>query len=81
MPDGEQQGVLITACQMFGFVDAAAIPDRADRVDDMAVRKIVGAGDPCFAGGASAERAAFGEQARTRRTMDRTIDASAAQQK
>ena len=46
----------------------------------MALREIVGAGDPRLACGTAAERAALGQQARARGTMDGAVNAAAAQQ-
>lgn len=63
------------------FAMAAAVPDRADGVDHMARRQTVAAGDLGIAGGAAAERFTFGEQFTTGCTMDRAIDAAAAEQR
>ena len=78
---GDRDGAAIARRQQRILVLCATVPDRADRVDHMLCGQPVAAGDLRVAGGAAAERAAFGEQLRTRRAMDRAIDASAAKQR
>ena len=63
------------------LVRSAALPHRADRVDDVLRRQPVAARDLRRAGLAAAERAAFGEQLRPGRAMDRAVDAAAAEQR
>ena len=58
----------------------AALPDRADGVDDMAGLEAIAARDLGLAGLAAAERAAFGEQLRPGGAMDGAVDAAAAEQ-
>jgi hypothetical protein len=57
------------------------MPDRADGVNDMPRRQLVARSDLGVAGRATAKRAAFGEQLRSRGAMDSAIDAAAAQQR
>jgi hypothetical protein len=57
---------------------AATMPDRSYGVNDMPRRQTITLGDFSAAGRAAMERAAFGEQLRPGRTMDRAIDATAA---
>jgi hypothetical protein len=63
------------------FTLAAAVPYRSDCMNDMPRPQAVTFGNLGIAGGAAAKRAAFGEQLRPRRAMDRAIDAAAAQQR
>jgi hypothetical protein len=60
---------------------AAALPDRADGMNDMLCRKPVAMGDLGAAGRATAKRAAFGEQPRPGSAMDCAIDPAATQQR
>ena len=66
--------------QQILFAFAAAVPHRSDRMDHEARRQPVAARDLRVAGVAAAERAAFRQQLRARRAMDRAIDAAAAEQ-
>ncbi len=59
----------------------SAMPDRSDGMNDLPRRKTIAFGDFGIAGGAAMKRAAFGEQLRPCRAMDRTIDTTAAQQR
>src|ERR1700744_47943 len=55
-------------------------PARTDGMDDMPRRKIVAARDFRIAGFAAAERFAFAQKLLARGTMDRAVDAAAAEQ-
>jgi hypothetical protein len=57
------------------------MPDRSDGMNDMPGRQTITLGDLGVAGRATAKRAAFGEQLRSRGAMDSAIDAAAAQQR
>jgi hypothetical protein len=57
------------------------MPDRADGMNDMLRWQTITLGDLGVAGRATAKRAAFGEQPRSRGAMDGAIDAAAAQQR
>ena len=59
----------------------AAMPDRADGVNHMPRRQPITLGDLGVAGLAAMQRAAFGQQFRPGRAMDRAIDAAAAEQR
>ena len=60
---------------------ASAIPDRADGMNHMPRRQAIASGDFGVAGLAAVQRAAFGQQLRPGRAMDRAIDAAAAEQR
>ena len=79
--DGEREARSIARGEQFRLAVAAAVPDRADRVDHVARRQAVAARDSRLAGRAAAERAAFGEQFRSGGAVNRAIDAAAAQQR
>ena len=59
---------------------APSPPDRTDGMDDVAGRKIVGAGDAGLAGRAAAEPAAFFEEPGAGRAMDGAVHAAPAEQ-
>ena len=59
----------------------AALPDRADGMDDIARPKPVAARKPGIAGGAAADLPAFLEKLGPGRAMDRAVHAAAAQQR
>jgi len=59
----------------------AAMPDRADRVDDELHRQAMAAGDTRLAGRATAERPALLEQAGSGGTVDGAVHAAAAEQR
>src|SRR6185437_663239 len=59
----------------------SALPDRADRMDDVTRRQPVAARDPRFSGGTAAERPAFGQKLRPGRAVNRAIDAAATEQR
>jgi hypothetical protein len=75
------QRAAITRRQRLVLAFAAAMPDRADGMNDMPRRQTITLGDLGVAGCAAAKRAAFGEQLRPGGTMDRAIDAAAAEQR
>jgi hypothetical protein len=77
----EFDGVSITGRQRLIFTLAAGIPDRADGVNHMPGWQAITSGNLGSAGLAAAQCAAFGNQLRAGRAMDRTIDAAAAQQR
>ena len=53
--NAQGQAVLIAGCQQFVFVVTASVPDGTDGVDDVVSRELVGPGDFCLSGFASAE--------------------------
>ena len=63
------------------LVRSAAVPHRADRMDDVLRRQPVAARHFRRTGLAAAERAAFGEQVRPGSAMDRAVDTAAAEQR
>ena len=77
----EFERAAIAGRQRFILAVAAAVPDRPDGVNYMLRRESVASGDFGIAGGAAAEAAAFGEQLRPSRAMDRAVDAASAQQR
>ena len=68
---GEQRGLAV----------AATLPDRADRMDNIAGRQSIATGQARVAGLTAAERAAFGEQFGTCGTMDCAVDATATKER
>src|SRR5689334_16843729 len=70
----------ITTRQQFVLTVPAVAPDRSDRVDHPFGRELVAQGDFRLAGWTAAERAAFFEQPRPGRAMNRAIHAAATQQ-
>ena len=71
----------VAAGQQIVLAALAAIPHRADRVDDVLRRQPITAGDLGRSGGAAAERFAFLQQLASGGAVDRTIDPAAAQQR
>lgn len=72
--------VPVAGRQRLIFTLVAGIPDRSNRVDDMPRRQPIAGGDFSLAGLASAEGPAFGKKLRAGCAMDRSVDATAAQQ-
>ena len=64
-----------------GFLVGAAPPDRADGVDHMPGRQTVAGGRLCLSRAAAAEPAAFRGQLRPGGSVDRAVDAAAAEQR
>ena len=77
----EFDGAAIARCQRLLFALVAAMPDRADGMDHMPRRQPISLGDLGVAGLAAMKRAAFGQEVRPRRAMDRTIDTAPAEQR
>ena len=75
------QCAAITRGQRLVLAFAAAVPDRADGMNDMPRRKFVAFGDFGAAGFAATKRAAFGKQLGSGGTMDCAIDTAAAKQR
>jgi hypothetical protein len=71
----------IAGRQRLIFAPAFAVPYRADGMNDMPRRQMITPRDFRAAGLAATERAAFGQQLRPRRAMDRTIDTATAEQR
>jgi hypothetical protein len=71
----------VAGCQRLIFVLASAVPHRPDGMNHMPRQQTVTPGDFGAAGLAAMERAAFGQQLRPGRAMDRTIDAATAEQR
>jgi len=68
------QRIAIAICQSLRFVMFSAAPDRPDSVNHEASRQVIAAGDLRFAWLTTAERAAFGQQFGTGRTVNRPVD-------
>ena len=62
--DSQREAVAITGSQQVRFAVIAAIPDRADRMNDEFRRQLVATRDFRFTGAATIERAAFFQQLR-----------------
>ena len=71
----------VTRGEKFGFTLPAPTPHRPYGMDDVTRGQKIAAGDARFAGRAAAEAPAFVEQFGSRRPVDRTIDATATQQR
>ena len=71
----------ITRRQRFVLALAPAVPDRADGMNHMPGRKPIAVGDLGAAGFAAMERAAFDQKRGAGRAMDRTIHATAAEER
>ena len=71
----------ITTGQQVVFAVLAVMPDRADGMNDPSGREFVTAGDFGLAGGATAPRAAFGQQLRPGRPVDGAVHAATAEQR
>src|SRR5437660_7998565 len=67
---GDSQAAAVTALEQRGLAGSAAVPHRADGMDHVPRDQVVALGDLGIAGVAAMERAAFGQQLRTRRAMD-----------
>src|SRR6202030_4316104 len=67
--------------KQLAFALTAAVPDRTDGVNDVLGRQPMTPCDLGSTGRAAAERSAFDKQFRSRGAMDRTIDATAAEQR
>src|SRR5437588_12075550 len=76
----DAQRVSITICQGFRFAAISARPNRADSVNDEARRQIVTLSKFGFAGAAPTKLAAFFQQLRAGRAMNRAVDSTAAEQ-
>ena len=63
------------------LVRRPAVPHRARRVNDKLRRQAVAARDFCLPGFAAVQRAAFGQQLRPRRAMNRAVDPAATQER
>jgi hypothetical protein len=74
-------GAAVTGRQRLVLAFAAALPDRADGMNDIPRRKPVAMGDLGVAGLAATKRAAFGEQPRPGGAMDRAVDSATAEQR
>ncbi len=71
----------IAGCQCLGFTLPAALPDRTDRMNDVACRKVITFGDLDVAGLATIKRAAFRNEFRASDAMDRAVNAAATEQR
>jgi hypothetical protein len=74
-------GAAIARGQRFIFAPAPAVPDRTYGMNHMPRRQPITIGDFGVAGLAAMERAAFRQQLRPGRTMDRAVDAAPAEQR
>ena len=77
---GERHGAAVARGKQFIFAVTAAVPDRADRVNDMPRRKAVSAGDLGLARRASIKGAALLEQFAAGSAMNRAIHTAATEQ-
>jgi len=80
MMAGERQAVAVAAGEQVALALIAALPDRADAVDDIAGRQPIAARDPRLSGRAAADAPALLQQFRPGGAMDRAIHAAAAEQ-
>jgi hypothetical protein len=71
----------VTGGQRLIFALASAVPHWTNGMNDMPRRQMITPGDFGAAGLAAMEGAAFGQQFRPGRTMDRTIDTATAEQR
>ena len=76
----EFERAAITRRQRLVLACAAAVPDRADGMNDMPRRQTITFGDFGAAGLTAIQGAAFGVQLRSRGAMDRAIDTAPAEQ-
>jgi hypothetical protein len=81
MRSGQIERRPVTAGEHRLFVCGAAVPHRADRVDDVLCLQLMAVGDLGAAGGAAAERATFLQQSRPGGAMDGAVHAAAAEQR
>lgn len=77
----QREAVAVATGQEFILVIVSVAPDRPDRVDDELRRQPIALRDLGLAGGAAAQFAAFRDELRARRPVDRPIDAAPAQQR
>ena len=75
------QRIPITVAQKLRLIMTSAVPDRPDRMNDILARKPIGSGDLRLARRASVQRAAFLQQLSPRCAVNRTVDATAAEQR
>jgi hypothetical protein len=75
------QRAAITGSQRIILAFTATVPHRSNGMNHMLRRQTIASGDLGVAGLAATKCAAFGEQPRSGRTMDRAIDPAAAQQR
>lgn len=80
MLPAELDGTAIASGEQIVFAKAAAVPDRSNCVDHMLGFEPVAPGDFGIAGRTTIQRATLGQQFRSGRPMDRTIDAAPAEQ-
>ena len=76
---GDGEAGAVAAGERFGFVVFAAMPDRADGVEDVGGAEAVAAGELGLAGFAAAEGAALCEQFGAGGLVDGVVDTSAAE--
>ncbi len=76
----ERHDIAVAGLQQRVFAAVAAIPDRPDRVDDVASGETVALCQACLAGRATADLAAFLDELGSGGAVDGAIDAAAAKQ-
>jgi len=81
MLGGQHDRATVAGRQRRVLAALAAVPDRSHRMNDVASRQAITAGDLGLAGGTAAQSTAFGEQLRTGGAMDGTVDAATAEQR
>jgi len=80
VPGRELDRAAVAERQQLRLAAVAAVPDRADGVDDVVDGEPAGAGDPGVAGGAPLEPSAFLQERRAGGAVDGSVDPAAAQQ-
>ena len=78
---GECQAVAIARGERLVLALVAAVPDRADGVDDVAGGEVVAAGDARLAGGAAAKGPALGYQLGAGGAVNGAVDAGPAKER
>lgn len=74
------QRIVVGRCQKPVLIGIAALPDRADRMDDVARFQAITGGEFRLTRGAAAEAPAFRQQFRPGGVVDGTVDTAAAKQ-
>ena len=77
----EAKGGGVTRRQQLVLARAAALPDRADRMDDVLCRQTIAVRYLGGSGLATAKRPAFGKQIRSGGAMDGAVDAAATEER
>jgi hypothetical protein len=78
---GKRERILVAARQQFFLARLSAVPDRADRVDNMAGGEPVAAGDLCIPRRTTAQGSAFLQKVTPGGGVDRAVHSPAAQER